>query len=162
MLCGLDKSRIHTLEFESRKNFLNFVGIGRWRQAMDINRYRGVATQNHKLCISQNSFTTFNQRLLQLRRLFIGMIKNSFNVLILHDQLRRSFFAHTRNTVKIVARVATQCRIVGILFGRHASSLQDSGFVIKCVVTNTTLVVQNPNVWIAHELIVVAVTGDDY
>ena len=161
MFCCLDKSRIHCLEFESRKDFFYFLGIGRRRQTMNINRDRSVATQNHQLCVSQNSFTTFNKRLLQLWRLFIGVIKNSFNILVLRDQLRRRFFTHTRYAIEVVAWVAAQCRIVGILFGRHAGSLQDSGFVIKRVVTNTTLVIQNTNMRITHELVIVTIARDD-
>ena len=70
------------------------------------------------------------QRRTQLWRLFVGVIKDRRERAVLSDEFRRRLLAYTGHTVEVVAWVATQGRIVGILRGGHASALFDSGFVI--------------------------------
>ena len=45
--------------------------------------------------------------------------------------------------------------------GRTPGALLDAGFVVEGVVADATLVVEHPHVRVGHELIAVAVAGDD-
>ena len=70
------------------------------------------------------------QRVLQLWSLLIGRIENGFKISVLIDEFCSRLFAYTWHAFQVVAWVAAQCCIVGILRRSDACSLKDSGFVI--------------------------------
>ena len=64
---------------------------------------------------------------------------------------------------QVVARVAAQRRVLGVLRGRDAAApLDDAGFVVERVVGDAALVVEHLDVRVGDELVRVAVAGDDH
>ena len=62
---------------------------------------------------------------------------------------------------EVVARVAAQRRVLRVLRGRDAGALEDPGLVVERVVGDAPPVVEHLDVRVGHQLVAVAVAGDD-
>ena len=90
-----------------------------------------------------------------------GARRSPSSVAVGVDQLGRGLLADAGDAGQVVARVAAQRRVLGVLRGRDAGALDDAGLVVERVVGDAALVVEHLEVRVAHELVRVAVAGDD-
>ncbi len=91
------------------------------------------------------------------------MVVHPFEAAVGGDQLRRRLLADPGYAGQVVAGVAAQARVVEVLRGRDAQApLGDARLVVEDVVGDAALVVENLDVRIEHELVRVAVAGDDH
>ena len=88
--------------------------------------------------------------------------KMPFEVPVGGDELGRGLLADAGDAGQVVARVAAQRRVLGVLRGRDAGALEDAGLVVERVVGDAALVVEHLDVRVGHELVAVAVAGDDH
>ena len=101
------------------------------------------------------------QVLALLGRQLVEVLEDPFEVAVGGDQLRRRLLADARDAREVVARVAAQRGVLGVLPGGDAGALDDAGFVVERVVGDAALVVEHLDVRVFDELVGVAVAGDD-
>ena len=77
------------------------------------------------------------------------------------DQLGGGLLADPGHAREVVARVAAQRRVLGVLRRRDARALEDPGLVVERVVGDAAAVVEHLDVRVGHQLVAVAVAGDD-
>ena len=122
---------------------------------------RHVAHQDHHLLVQAGQGLVLPKVLAELGRLLRGCCEHPVQPAIGVDELCRRLLPHARNTGKVVGGVTPKGGIGDVVHGTHAGSLQDAGLVVEGVVGHATLVVENPDMGVLHQLVAVAVAGHD-
>ena len=97
----------------------------------------------------------------QLRGLFVGVIEDAIEPAVGVDQLGGGLLADARHPGQVVALVTAQRCVLDVHVGANPCALLDAGLVVEGVVADATLVVEHAHVRVRHQLIAVAVAGDD-
>ena len=132
-----------------------------WSQLRQIHFKWNIATQNHHACIALNTLTMFNEARFEFRCLSLSSSNNSVNITILINQFRCGLLAHSWDSCQVVTWITAQSCIIGVLRRGYASALKNSCFVVQRVITNASLVIQNSNVRVAHQLITITIACND-
>ena len=98
----------------------------------------------------------------ELRRQLVEVGEHAVEPAVGRDQLGGGLLPHPGNAGQVVARVAAQRGVLGVLRRRDAGAVEDAGLVVEHVVADTAAVVEHLDVRVAHELVGVAVAGDDH
>ena len=151
----------HCLELQEIEHLGRCSDIGLRCKLRQIDVEWNITPEDHHFCIANNTLAVFQQARFQLWGLVVRCGNNRGNISVLHHQLRSSLFTNTWNSRKVVARVSTQCRVVGIQSRGHTRSLENSCFVIECVIADTTFVVQHTNVRVMNQLVTVSIARHD-
>ena len=123
--------------------------------------HRSVPPQHADLEVLAHPRLGLRQRAAQLRGQLVEVGEDPVEPAVGRDQLGRGLLADSGHTGQVVAGIATQGGVLGVLRRGDAGPLEDPGLVVQRVVTDATPVVEHLDVRIADELIGVAVTGDD-
>ena len=89
------------------------------------------------------------------------MFEDPVEAAVFVNQLGRCLLPHTWHAWQVVALVATQRGVLHIQIGGHTRSLLDARLVVERIVTDTAFVVEHLHIWVAHQLVAIAVAGDD-
>ena len=158
----LVQAGVQRAELEEVEQSLHLGIVGLHREGVEVDVHRGVAAQQHQVEVRASTLLVFDQRSPQLRSLLIGVGEDAIQAAVLVQQLRRRLLPHPRHALQVVAGVATQRRVLRIQRGGDTRLLGDAGLVVQRVVADSTLVVQHLHVRVVHQLIAVAVAGDDH
>ncbi|CAB4829412.1 unannotated protein [freshwater metagenome] len=153
---------VQGFELEKLEQALDFLVVRPHHERLEVDLDRGVASQRHHLEVVARSAFVLDERGLQLRRLRIDVGEDSVQAAVLVEQFGGGLLADTGHTFEVVAGVAAQRRVLRVDLRRDARLFLDTRFVVQRVVAHTTLVVEHLHVWIADELVAVAVACDDY
>ena len=149
-------------ELEEVEQPLELVGIRFHAEVVDEDVVdRGVVAQDHQVEVLARPCLVLDQRRLQLGRLLVDVGEDPVEAAVLVDQLGRRLLPHSRHAGQVVGVVAAQRRVLRVEGGRDAGLLLDARLVVEGVVADAAPVVEHPDVRVAHELVAVAVTGDD-
>ena len=149
------------LELESCEERLRLGEIRLRGKGIQIDFDRHVPTQRHQFEIPQCALTAVLQRRGELRRLLVGRVQDRLQRSVLGHQFCCGLLSDTVNAFQVVTRVAAHRRVLGVLPWSYPGLFEDSRFVVEGVVRDASLVVQHLDVRVAHQLIGVAVAGDD-
>ena len=105
-----------------------------------------VEAQAGHLAVEEHPLARLTQVLPLLRRQVVEVLEDPFEVAVGGDELRRGLLADAGHAGQVVARVAAQRRVVGVLRGRDAGALDDPGLVVERVVGDAAAVVEHLDV----------------
>ena len=97
----------------------------------------------------------------QLRRLLVDVGEDAVEPAVGGDELGGRLLADAGHAREVVARVTAQGGVLRILRRGDARPLEDAGLVVEGIVADPPPVVEHLDVWVLHQLIGVAVAGDD-
>ncbi len=117
--------------------------------------------QQHQLEVLAGPLFVFGQVLAQLGGLLVDVFEDAVEAAVLVDQLGGGLLPHPGHAGQVVAVVAAQRGVLHVQRRRHPGSFLDAGLVVERVVADAALVVEHLDVGVAHELVAVAVAGDD-
>ena len=89
------------------------------------------------------------------------MLEDLFERPVGRHELRRRLLTDARDAGEVVARVAAERRVHGVLLRGDARTLDDPRLVVQHVVGHAASVVEDLDVRVRHELVGVPVAGDD-
>ena len=128
----------------------------------DVHVERHVAHERDEAGVAPGQVLVLLEVLAQLGRLFGHMAEDAVEVAVLVDQLGGGLLPYPRDAGQIVGGVAAQGGQEDVLVGGHAGALLNARLVVEGVVADAALVVEHPDVRVLHELVAVAVAGDDH
>ena len=121
-----------------------------------------LTVEDRHLAVLEHAVFGFAEILALLGRQLVEVLEDAFEGSVGRDQLGGGLLADTGHAGKVVARVAAQCRVLGVLRGSDsAATFGDPRLVVERVVGNAALVVEDLDVRIRDELERVTVAGDD-
>ena len=119
------------------------------------------AVEHRHLTVLEHALLRFAEVLALLRRQLIEVVEDVLERSVGADELRSRLLADARHARQIVARVAAQRGVLGILRGGDAAPLEDARLVVERVVGDAALVVEDLDVRVGDQLVRVAVARDD-
>ena len=158
----LDEARIEGAELELVEQRAHRLAVK--RSGLELGRVEvdvAVEPESHHLPVLEHPLTRLTEVLALFRGQLLEMFVDAFEVAVGGDELGRRLLADAGNPGQVVAGVTAHRRVVGVLRGRDAGAFEDPGLVIERVVGHAPFVVEHPQVRVGHELIGVAVAGDD-
>ncbi len=159
---SFEQPRIQRAELELGEQDPRFLAVERGRnQVVDVERDVAVETEAGHLPVLEDPVTHLPEVRPLLRREVVEVFEDAFEAAVGVDELRGSLLADAGNAGEVVARVAAHRRVVGVLRGRDSGAFLDPGFVVQRVVGDAALVVEHLEVRVLHELVRVAIAGDD-
>ena len=121
-----------------------------------------VAAQDRHLAVQHDPVAQLVEVLALLGGQLVEMVEDPLDRPVGGDELGGGLLPDPGDAGQVVAGVAPQRRVVGVLLGGHAAgALHDAGLVVERVVGDAPLVVEDPDVGVVDELERVAVAGDD-
>ena len=122
---------------------------------------RDVADQQRHLTVEEHPVARVAQVLALLRGELVEVREDPLEVAVGGDELRRRLLADAGHARQVVARVAAERGVLGVLAGGDPGALGDAGFVVEHVVGDAATVVEHLDVRVFDELVGVAIAGDD-
>ncbi len=120
-----------------------------------------IAAQQRHLAVLEDAVAHLVEVLPLLRWQLVEVLQDRFERAVGGHELRGGLLADAGHTGQVVARVAAQRRVFGVLHRCDAGALEDAGFVVEHVVGHAPPVVQHFDVRVFDELVGVAVAGHD-
>ncbi len=127
------------------------------RDGVDV----AVEPQLRHLPVEEHPVARLAEVLALLRRQLVEVLVDPLEVPVGRDQLGRGLFADPGHAGEVVARIAAECCVLGVLRRRDPGALEDPGLVVEHVVGDAPAVVEHLDVRVGDQLVAVAVTGDD-
>ena len=159
---GLGQALAEGVELQEVEEAGQLVGVVRLaHQVVDRRRHRRVADQHHHLGVEPDLALVLGQVGAQLGGLLVDVLVEPLDAVVLGDEPGGRLLPHPRHARQVVGGVAPQRRVGHVEPRRHAGALGDAGLVVEHVVAHAPPVVEDLDVRVLHQLVRVAVAGDD-
>ena len=159
----VEDAREQRAELELVEQHAHLFGVE--RALLELGRCdveRDLAVQHRHLAVLEHPVPELAEILTLLRRKLVEMLEDPFEVAVGGDELGGGLLTDARHARQVVAGVAPQRRVLRVLLrGDPTAALDDPRFVVEGVLGHAALVVEHFDVRVAHELVGVAVAGDD-
>jgi hypothetical protein len=159
---GVEDPREQGAELELVEQDAHALGVERAvLEILGLDLDVDVSVEHRHLAVLQHAILSLAEVLALLRRQLVEMVEDALQRAIGADELRGGLLADPWHAGQVVAGVAAQRGVLGVLRRGHAAAFEDAGLVVERVVGDTATVVEDLDVRVGDELIGVAVAGDD-